>query len=85
MSLYEVQKLVQNVNRDPDARQRFLAERASLADEYELTADERTAVTEFNIFDLYEMGVHPLLLRPFTIIHGVSEPDYLKAIREGDR
>jgi hypothetical protein len=83
MSLYEVQKLVQNVNRNPDARQRFLEKRESLADDYELTEEERTALTDFNIYDLYEMGVHPLLLRPFTIIHGVSEPDYLKAIRGG--
>ena len=83
MSLYEVQKLVQSVNRNPDARQRFLEKRESLADDYELTEEERTALTDFNIYDLYEMGVHPLLLRPFTIIHGVSEPDYLKAIRGG--
>jgi len=30
---------------------------------------------------LYGMGVHGLLLRPFTILHKVAEPDYLKAIR----
>jgi hypothetical protein len=27
------------------------------------------------------MGVHGLILRPFTLLHEVSEPDYLKAIR----
>ena len=84
MSLYEVQKLVQDVNRNPDARQRFLEKRESLADDYELTAEERVAIIEFKIFDLYDMGVHPLLLRPFTIIHGISEPDYLQAIRGSD-
>lgn len=84
MSLYEVQKLVQNVNRNPEARQQFLEKRESLVSDYELTAEERAAIIEFNIFDLYDMGVHPLLLRPFTIIHGVSEPDYLQAIRGGD-
>ena len=30
---------------------------------------------------LYALGVHGLLLRPFSIIHQVSEPDYLFAIR----
>ncbi|MFL2554333.1 MAG: hypothetical protein ACJ0S4_06535 [Candidatus Rariloculaceae bacterium] len=84
MSLYEVQKLVQDVNRNPDARQRFLEKRESLATDYELTADELTAVIELKIYDLYDMGVHPLLLRPFTIIHGISEPDYLEAIRGVD-
>ena len=84
MSLYQVQKLVQAVNRDRDSREKFLASREALADEFELTEAERAAVIGLEIHALYEMGVHPLLLRPFTIIHGVSEPDYLKAIREGD-
>ena len=82
MSLYEVQKLVQSVNRDPESRTRFMASRETFAKEFELTNDERDALVHMNIHDLYDMGVHPLLLRPFTIIHGVSEPDYLKAIRE---
>jgi hypothetical protein len=30
---------------------------------------------------LYAMGVHGLLLRPFTILHKVAEPDYLRASR----
>jgi hypothetical protein len=29
------------------------------------------------------MGVHGLLLRPFTLLHQMPEPDYLKAIRAG--
>jgi hypothetical protein len=84
VSLYQVQKLIQSVNRDPDLRQRFLESRESLVDEFDLMDDERTALTDLKLHALYEMGVHPLLLRPFTIIHGVSEPDYLRAIREGD-
>ena len=84
MSLYQVQKLVQAVNRDPASREKFLESRESLAKEFELTDTERAAVVGLKIHALYELGVHPLLLRPFTIIHGVSEPDYLQAIREGD-
>ena len=82
MSLYQVQKLVQAVNRDAESRTRFLESRESFAGEFELTDDEREALVNMRIHALYDMGVHPLLLRPFTIIHGVSEPDYLKAIRE---
>ena len=81
MSLYQVQKLVQAVNRDPRSRERFLESSESLADDFDLTDAERAALVGLEIHVLYEMGVHPLLLRPFTIIHGVSEPDYLKAIR----
>lgn len=82
MSLYQVQKLVQSVNRDPESRSRFLESRESFAQEFELTDEERDALVNMSIYDLYDMGVHPLLLRPFTIIHGVSEPAYLQAIRE---
>jgi hypothetical protein len=81
MSLYQVQKLVQAVNRNPAARARYAEDRESLVAEYALTAIEQAAITNMNMFELYDMGVHPLLLRPFTIINGVSEPDYLKAIR----
>lgn len=81
MSLYQVQKLVQAVNREAESRTRFLESRESFAREFELTDAERDALVNMRIHVLYDMGVHPLLLRPFTIIHGVSEPDYLKAIR----
>ncbi len=83
MSIYQVQKLVQAVNRDPASRAMFLESRETLAAEFDLTDEERAAVVGLKIQALYDLGVHPLLLRPFTIIHGVSEPDYLQAIREG--
>ena len=30
---------------------------------------------------LYEMGVHSLLLRPFSLLHRVSNEDYAKALK----
>jgi len=39
------------------------------------------ALLKLDVGALYAMGVHGLLLRPFTILHKVAEPDYLKAIR----
>lgn len=84
MSVYQVQKLIQSVNRDPRARERYFENKDEFANEFDLTEAEGLAISKFDILALYEMGVHPLLLRPFTIIHGVSEPDYLSAIRKGD-
>ena len=84
MSIYQVQKLIQAVNREQKSREEFLESRESLADKFLLTDTEYQTIVELDINTLYEMGVHPLLLRPFTIIHGVSESDYLKTIREGD-
>ncbi len=81
MSLYQVQKFVQAVNRNPEARQQFFDDPGVLADDFDLTDAEKTALTRVQVYELYEMGVHPLLLRPFTIINEMSEPDYLKTIR----
>ena len=83
MSIYQVQKLIQSVNRDPQSRERFFENKEGFVKEFELTDEEGVAISDLKIGTLYDMGVHPLLLRPFTIIHGVSEPDYLNAIREG--
>jgi hypothetical protein len=40
-----------------------------------------TRCSRLDMGALYGMGVHGLLLRPFTILHNVAEADYLKAIR----
>ena len=85
MSIYQVQKLIQSVNRDPQSRERYFQSKKEFVDEFGLTDEEADAISQLDIYSLYEMGVHPLLLRPFTIIHGVSEPDYLNAIREGEK
>ncbi len=84
MSIYQVQKLIQSVNRDPQSRERYFEHKEDFVNEFGLSDAEASAISKLDIYALYEMGVHPLLLRPFTIIHGVSEPDYLNAIREGD-
>lgn len=82
MSLYQVQKLIRQVNRNPADRESFKSDSESFADRFDLTPEEREAVITIDMGALYAMGVHALLLRPFTIVHGVSEPDYLDAIRE---
>lgn len=81
MSLYQVQKLIRQVNRNPADRESFKSDRPSFTDRFELTPEEREAVIAIDMGSLYAMGVHALLLRPFTILHGVTEPDYLDAIR----
>jgi hypothetical protein len=84
MSLYALQKLIRDVNRKPAARKAYFEAPAEFAGAYDLAEDERTALLKLDIGQLYARGVHGLLLRPFTIIHSISEPDYLKAIR-GER
>jgi hypothetical protein len=81
MSLYALQKLIRDVNRKPELRKSYFDSPTQFAQSYDLTDDERQALLTLDIGQLYAKGVHGLLLRPFTIILSVSEPDYLKAIR----
>ncbi len=82
MSAYGLQKLVREVNRAPAARQEFMRDAAGFAAGFDVTENERAAVIARDWTALYRLGVHGLLLRPFSILHGVSEPDYLLAIRK---
>ena len=81
MSLYEVQKLLFHVNREPKMFDRFLRERETLITEYRLTQEEQRALLETDFRSLYEMGVHSLLLGPLAATLGVSFPDYLAILR----
>ena len=81
MSLYQVQKLLFQVNRDPRVRGRFMTDREALAAEYGLTGQERRAVLEADFHALYGMGVHSLLLAPLAATLGLTFPDYLAIIR----
>jgi Aromatic-ring-opening dioxygenase LigAB, LigA subunit len=81
MSLYALQKLIRDVNRKPPCREAFFQSAEDFAKNYELDAEERDALLKRDVGKLYAMGVHGLLLRPFTLLHKMPEPDYLKAIR----
>lgn len=81
MSVYALQKLIRDVNRKPECRESFFAMPAEFAGRYDLTESERDALLSLDVRRLYELGVHALLLRPFTILHRMPEPDYLTAIR----
>lgn len=81
MSVYALQKLIREINRNPAVRERYQGEPEALLAEHDLSGEERAALAARDYRKLYALGVHGLLLRPFSIIHQVSEPDYLDAIR----
>jgi hypothetical protein len=81
MSAYTLNKMLREVNRNPQVRERFFKDAQSVVTEYELSEDERQAVLDRDIGALYRLGVHGLILRPFTLLQGMPEPDYLSAIR----
>ena len=82
MSAYALQKAIREVNRNADARARYFAGPEAYAASYDVTDEERAALAACDVTALYRLGVHGLLLRPFTLIHQMSEPDYLAAIRK---
>jgi hypothetical protein len=85
MSLYYVQKLLYQLNRDPAVRKRFGDDRATLLDEYELTHEERAAIEDGDIGLLYVMGVNGQLLMHYSALLGQPWDVYINAMREGVR
>ena len=83
MSLYYVQKLLYQLNRDPSVRKRFDTDRSSLLDDYELTAEERTALESGDVGLLYVMGVNGQLLMHYAALLGQPWDVYIAAMREG--
>jgi hypothetical protein len=81
MSLYQLQKLIYHVNRDSAQRERYRQDPAQFVKSYELTEAEAKAALDVDVRALYSMGVHSLLLRPFTLMHKVSNEDYAKALK----
>ena len=83
MSLYYVQKLLYQLNRDPHVRRRFEHERAELLAEYELTDEERTAIAEGDIGLLYVMGVNGQILMHYSALLGQQWDEYIAAMKQG--
>ncbi|MBX9738563.1 MAG: hypothetical protein K2X62_00735 [Beijerinckiaceae bacterium] len=81
MSAYALNKLLREVNRNPQTRERFFQNAADVLPQFDLTDVEKQAVLTRDIGALYRLGVHGLILRPFTLLQQMPEPDYLKAIR----
>jgi hypothetical protein len=81
MSLYQVQKLLRDVNRHIPCREHYMRDPRGFTAGYDLTDEERRAVLELDYGGLYGMGVHALLLRPFSLLNKVDEPTYLAELR----
>ncbi len=81
MSLYQVQKLIYHVNRDAERREHYRQDAAAFSKKYDLTEQESAAVVYVDVRALYTMGVHSLLLRPFTLLNKVSNEDYARALK----
>jgi len=85
MSLYHVQKLLYQLNRDPGVRKRYGDDFESLLREYELDAQELRAIREPDIGLLYVMGVNGQILMHYAALRGFEWDAYIEAMRAGER
>jgi hypothetical protein len=85
MSLYNVQKLMFQLNRDPAVRRRFDQEFETLLADYELTEEEQSALRDPDIGLLYVMGVNGQILMHYAALRGFEWNAYMEAMREGER
>ncbi len=85
MSLYYIQKLIYQLNRDPAVRRRLDEDFESLLAEYELTEEERAALRKPDIGLLYVMGVNGQILMHYAALRGYEWNAYIEAMREGER
>jgi hypothetical protein len=82
MSTYNLQKAIRDINRRPEARAEVESAPDAFAARYELADAEKSALLALDYGALYRLGVHGLLLRPFSLLRAVPEADYLAAIRK---
>jgi hypothetical protein len=85
MSLYQLSKLLFELNRDDVAKADFARDPAAFADRYSLNEDERRAVLEPDIGLLYVLGVNGQILMHYAALRGIEWSDYLERMREGVR
>lgn len=83
MSLYQVQKLLYELNRDPLLRDRFARDRGAVLAGFALTAQELRAVDDADIGLLYVMGVNGQLLMHYAALRGYAWDAYIAAMRAG--
>ena len=83
MSLYQLSKLLYQLNRDDNLKARFKIDRAGAVEGYDLTAEERSAVLDSDIGLLYVLGVNGQILMHFAALCGVEWSDYLQRMRDG--
>lgn len=83
MTLYRLSKLLFQLNRDDELKQRFKADPDAAIAPWPLDAEERRAVLEHDIGLLYVLGVNGQILMHFAALCGVEWSDYLQRMRDG--
>ena len=85
MSLYYVQKLLYQLNRDADTRERFENDVDTVLNAYDLDDEEIKAIKNGDIGLLYIMGVNGQILMHYAAMRGYAWDAYLESMRSALR
>jgi hypothetical protein len=85
MSLYQMQKVLFDLNRDPAVQKRFSADRSAVLEGYMLTPEEHDAIVAGDVGLLYVLGANGQLLMHYAALLGMEWSAYLEAMRDGVR
>jgi|TARA_Y100001949_G_C15946968_1_gene312920 hypothetical protein len=83
MSLYQTQKLLYMLNKDPKLQTTFLADQDSVLKDYKLSDEEIGALKKPDIGLLYVLGVNGQILMHYAAMCGFAWPEYIQAMRDG--
>lgn len=83
MSLYQLSKMLFNLNRDDALKARFKADPQGVVADYDLTEEERGALLTPDVGLLYVLGVNGQILMHFAALCGIEWSDYLQRMRDG--
>jgi hypothetical protein len=82
MSLYTVQKLLYELNRDPQVQDALNTDREALLSCYSLTEEEADAIRGNDMGKLYILGVNGQILMHFAAWRGFAWDEYIQAMKD---
>lgn len=85
MSLYQLQKFLYELNREPRTQALFGNDPEQALAEYDLDSEEHTALLAGDVGLLYVLGVNGQILMHFAAHLEVEWFDYLERMRQGVR
>ena len=83
MSLYQLQKFLYVLNREPQTQSHYKNDLDALLQRYTLSAEEQQALRDGDIGLLYVLGVNGQILMHYAVFLGIAWFDYLELMREG--
>lgn len=83
MSLYQLQKFLFDLNRDPGVQADFRSDLPGLLRRYNLTEEEGAAVLAQDVGLMYVLGANGQLLMHYAALLGMPWSDYIAAMRAG--